>query len=255
MNGFTNKRLLLKWFIGVFATSLFVIAGWNIFFFVCPGFGQEYLPSPAQRVAMPGTGTIECSRAGLYRIYFVEQAVLQDTNKGRIVVRNPFVSKLADRALDIHTIMKCKILDSITSVELPINCAANLGSYSSSDDVSDVIGFATFVAPRAGKYDVICSTSEKTLSNCYLEVLPQDWDEIGPMIQSCAAHLILKGSILRESDITRERPFTKGTIVGANNMVQDKREVIGCRTKRTLWPGNYIRYSDVEIDWSRLRHE
>ncbi len=202
---------------------------------------------------MPGTGTIECSRAGLYRIYFVEQAVLQDTNKGRIVVRNPFVSKLADRALDIHTIMKCKIVDSITSVELPINCAANLGSYSSSG--TKVIGFAKFVAPRAGKYDVVCSTSEKTLGNCYLEVLPQDWDEIGPMIQSCAAHLILKGSILRESDITRERLLTKGPIVGPNNLVQDKREVIGCRTKRTLWPGNYIRYSDVEIDWSRLRHE
>ncbi len=202
---------------------------------------------------MPGTGTIECSRAGLYRIYFVEKAVLQDTNKGRIVVRNPFVSKLADRALDIHTIMKCKIVDSITSVELPINCAANLGSYSSSG--TKVIGFAKFVAPRAGKYDVVCSTSERTLGNCYLEVLPQDWDEIGPMIQSCAAHLILKGSILRESDITRERLLTKGPIVGANNMVQDKREVIGCRTKRTLWPGNYIRYSDVEIDWSRLRHE
>ncbi len=134
-----------------------------------------------------------------------------------------------------------------------MNCAANLGSYSSSG--TKVIGFAKFVAPRAGKYDVVCSTSEKTLGNCYLEVLPQDWDEIGPMIQSCAAHLILKGSILRESDITRERLLTKGPIVGPNNLVQDKREVIGCRTKRTLWPGNYIRYSDVEIDWSRLRHE
>lgn len=249
MKAFANYKLKLHGIIGAFAASLLVIAGWNVFFFVCPGFGQEYLPSPAQLIAMPGAGKIECKRAGLYRVYFVERKP-----RDRKMARNSFVRELERGDLSLYSVVSCRIVDCVTREQIPCNYSGNSGSYSSSD-MGSVLGFATFMAPHAGLYEVVSSTSQKTLGNCYLEVLPQDWDEIGPMIQSCAAHLILKGSILKASDITRERPFTKGPILGPNNLVQDEREVIGCRTKRTLWPGNYIRYSDVDFDWSKLRQE